>query len=79
MLNIIVFGGGQNVNYFEKIRNKSGLTIKQASEKLGISYTHLWYIEQNERAPGRELIKKLSIVYSTPIEDIFLNINLTNR
>jgi putative transcriptional regulator len=62
----------------KNLREQAKLNTKEAAEKLSISLSMLYKIEQGQKKPGRELIKKISKVYSCSVEDIFFAINDTN-
>lgn len=52
---IITFG-----EHLRDLRDKSGLTLKQVSEKLGVDTSLLAKFERNERQPTRQLIKQVA-------------------
>lgn len=62
---------------FKKMRENKKLTIKQASNLLGITDEYLRMIERGVRKPGDELKVKMSILYQTTISDIFLALKET--
>lgn len=63
--------GGEQMNKYKELRINIGLTRKEASEKLGISWYHLRNIENNQRIPGRNVIIKMSSLYKCTINELF--------
>ncbi|MTI48252.1 MAG: helix-turn-helix transcriptional regulator [Firmicutes bacterium] len=57
---------------FKKLREDANLNTKKASEKLNISLSMLYKIEQGRRQPSAKLIRKMSNVYKCSTDDIFL-------
>lgn len=60
-------------------RTKNKITQKRLSQMIGISQQMISLIETGKRKPTIETAKKLEILFSTPMEelfpDIFENIN----
>lgn len=61
----------------QEMRNKKGLTQKQASKILGINTDYLSMLENKNRNPSDKLKKKMAKLYDVSISDIFLAIQLT--
>jgi DNA-binding XRE family transcriptional regulator len=59
------------MNIFEKLRLASGLSRSQAAGKLGITYTYLYQIENNDRGVSKKLIAQMCKIYDCKLEDIF--------
>ena len=53
------------------LRLNKGLEPKEATEKLGISYSMLNKIERGDRQPGRNLIIGMSELYGCTIDEIY--------
>ena len=49
----------------------AGLTLGKASDTLGVSSTHLGYIESGRRQPSPGLLARMAALYSVPIESLF--------
>jgi|GEM_PF-1424816 len=65
---------------FKTLRESSKVkTTDEAAKALEISKSMLYKIEQGNKKPGRELIKKMSEVYGCSTEDIFFAIDVTER
>jgi DNA-binding XRE family transcriptional regulator len=63
---------------FKELRVQAGYkTVKEATKPLNISRSMLNKIEQGDRIPGRELIKRMSLEYKCSIEDIYSAIEAT--
>lgn len=65
----------------EEIRLSKGLTLKQASNDLGISLSSLWKYEKGVNKLNDKIIKKLQDYYKVDSFDNIENpyINLTNQ
>ena len=61
----------RDINVFKSKRLLVGFTVKEASELLGIAESTLFCIENGNRKPGKKTIKKMSMLYRTPIEELF--------
>lgn len=59
------------LNKIIELRKDARLSRKEASEKLGVSYSHISKIETGNRKPGRDLIEKMSEIYDCSIGDIY--------
>jgi putative transcriptional regulator len=69
----------KNKNFKTLRENSKVKTTDEASKALQISKSMLYKIEQGDKKPGRELIKKMSDIYECSIEDIFSAIDVTER
>jgi transcriptional regulator with XRE-family HTH domain len=49
------------------IREKKGLTLREAAAKLDISHPHLCNIETNQAVPSLQLIEKMKEVYGVDL------------
>ena len=73
-----------NGRYFTKLRKKQNLTIKEISQKTGISETTLSNIENNKVIPRLRTLLKLVKFYNITFKELFENyqafspISLTN-
>ncbi len=47
----------------KNLRLQSGLTQKEAAQKLGLTGSYLGYLERGERAPGIDIIEKIAQLY----------------
>lgn len=56
------------------IRVESGLTIVEASKKLGITPNTLSRYERGETFPNVKMLKKIEELYKVPSADIFFNV-----
>lgn len=63
--------------YLRKLREVKNLTLKYVSGNLKIDPSLLAKIERNERAPSKELIKKLSLFFHCD-ERLLTNIYLSD-
>lgn len=52
-------------------RVAAGLTLGKASEPLGVSSTHLGYIESGARQPSPGLLARMADLYGVPVESLF--------
>lgn len=62
----------------QAIRKRAGISSKEAMEKLKISSSFFYKIEQGVKLPGRQLIVDMSKLYNCSIEEIFLALNATD-
>ncbi|MTI79893.1 MAG: helix-turn-helix transcriptional regulator [Firmicutes bacterium] len=51
-------------NNIKKLRAQSGLSQKEAAEKLGLTGSYLGYLERGERNPGIDIIEKTSKLFN---------------
>ncbi|MCM3271144.1 helix-turn-helix domain-containing protein [Paenibacillus elgii] len=65
--------------FLKSLRVKSNLTLREASLKSGLSHTYILYLEQGKRpgsnnaiTPSPETLKKLSIAYDYPYEELMI-------
>jgi len=58
-----------------QLRIRAKLDTSMAIEKLGISKSMLYKIEQGDRSPSKSLIMVMSGVYKCSIEDVFNTLN----
>lgn len=59
---------GENL---KKARINAGLSQVKVSEILNISQSNISKYEKNELEPNVETIRKMAILYKTPIEKLF--------
>ena len=62
-----------NGRYFTKLRKKQNLTIKEISQKTGISETTLSNIENNKVIPRLRTLLKLVKFYNITFKELFEN------
>ena len=62
-----------NGRYFTKKRKKQNLTIKEISQKTGISETTLSNIENNKVIPRLRTLLKLVKFYNITFKELFEN------
>lgn len=60
-----------------KLRGKR--TVTEVAKDIGITRQMLSAIESNIRTPSLEVAKKIANYYSSTIDEIFLNLNVTKR
>jgi transcriptional regulator with XRE-family HTH domain len=46
-----------------ELRNKEGVGIKKLAPELGVSYSYLSKLENNEVAPSKELVEKVATYF----------------
>lgn len=52
-----------------ELRQRAGLSLQEAADKLGTSKTHLWSLEKGQSEnPSLELLTKLVNLYKVPID-----------
>lgn len=52
-----------------ELRQRAGLSLQEAADKLGISKTHLWSLEKGQSEnPSLELLTKLANLYKVSID-----------
>lgn len=54
----------------KKKRKERGLTLKEASDGLGISIQTLSHYERGERFPGKEILERLAKFFECSIDDL---------
>lgn len=54
-----------------ELRVGNNLDAIETAEKLKISYSFLNKIERGDRQPGRDLIKRMSILYNCSVDQIY--------
>lgn len=63
---------------FKQLRVQAGYkSVSEATKPLSISCSMLNKIEIGDRAPGRELVKRMANIYNCTIEDIYYAIEAT--
>lgn len=62
-----------------QLRENAKLDTSTAIEKLGISKSMLYKIEQGDRSPSKSLIVIMSKVYKCSIEDVFKTLSLNKN
>ena len=62
-----------NGRYFTKLRKKQNLTIKEISQKTGISEATLSNIENNKVIPRLQTLLKLVKFYNITFKELFEN------
>jgi transcriptional regulator with XRE-family HTH domain len=72
-----IIGGGQvrtktYITTYESARLRSGYDRETASMLLGISESYLEKIEFQIKKPGRETLKKMSKLYKTTMDELFV-------
>lgn len=55
---------------FKELRIKKGLTTKYASQKLGISLSTFYKMEQSQYLPSTDILLKMKDLYKCTYEDI---------
>lgn len=66
-------------NHITELRKKSGFkTAKAAAEKLKISHSMMYQIEEGHKQPSASLGIKMAKLFNCTLEDIFLPFNTTN-
>lgn len=60
-----------------EMRKKKKLTMAEASRRIGITETYLYYLENGKRKPSDKLKFQIAKVYGVSPTTIFLNVNLT--
>lgn len=66
-------------NTLKELRIKKNLTFKKAAEKLNISKTYLYFLENGQRNPSDKLKNKMAEIYGVSATTIFLASQLTKR
>ena len=64
---------------FKFYRQKSGLTQKEAADKIGVKDYQLANYETNRSQPSLEILKKMSKVYLVSIDKMLGNNPLANK
>lgn len=61
-------------NKIKKYRKEKGLTLKEVSEKSGISIGYLSHLEKGSRNnPSKEVMENIAIVLNKSIPEIFFS------
>ena len=62
-----------DLNKLKNCRKSKGLTLQEASEKLGAkSYNKLWALENGQSSVKAVDLRTLAQIYETDIEEFFL-------
>ena len=56
--------------HIQKIRKEKGLTQEQLAEHLGISYTHMSYLELGYRIPNLHIMQKIADILQVKVKDL---------
>lgn len=63
-----------SVNNLKKYRKNKNLTIKELSEKSGVSMGYICHLENGTRSnPSKEIMEKIAKVLNKNIMEIFFN------
>lgn len=60
-----------NMNKLKQLRIKNKFTIDTMAQKIGISYTYYWQIENKQRQLYYHLAIKIAKVFNKKPDDIF--------
>jgi putative transcriptional regulator len=60
-----------------KVRLKHNKTLQQVADKIGVSKPYYWQIENGKRGLSYDLAVKISAVFESNPDDIFLKEELT--
>ncbi len=60
-------------------RINAGIEINNAVEKLGISKSMFYKIEQGNRIPGHQIIVKMSLLYGCSIDEIYKALKINKK
>jgi DNA-binding XRE family transcriptional regulator/predicted GIY-YIG superfamily endonuclease len=52
------------------LRESQGKSIRKLAKEIGVSHSHLAYIESGERRPSRTVVKALAKVLKVSVEDL---------
>lgn len=63
-------------NKLIKIRKESGLKVSEIAEKLSISPSFYYKIEEGIRNPGINLAKKMGDLFNRQVEELFFADNM---
>lgn len=63
---------------YKDLRKRANLSTDEAAQKLGISKSMLYKMEQGCKNPSHKLMKKMSEVYHCSIQELFNALNITN-
>ena len=55
----------------QRARTHAGLSRPQAARSLGVTATHVGYVESGQRAPSVGLLKRMADVYGVPMTTLF--------
>lgn len=61
-----------NVDECIRARVHAGFNVRQAALALGVTPTHLGYVEAGTRRPSPALLKRMSDLYDTPIAKLLI-------
>jgi len=61
----------KELNKLKKIRKEKNLTIKKISEKIGITESYYWKLENGKRKMYYDLAIKISGVFNKKPDDLF--------
>ena len=71
------------MKYFKELRKeKTNLTIRQASDLIGMHYTYLCRVENNQSNPSDEIVEKICKAYGLTKKEtytFFWNIRIPNK
>ena len=62
-----------------EMRNNKGISLRKASEEIGISYSYLSELENNKKKPSSEIINKISDYYQTSADYILCRSDLRSN
>ena len=63
------------MNFLEQMRKQKGFTIKELSEKSGISSVEISHIENNKYKPRITTLSKLARALEIDLEELYQNFN----
>ena len=63
---------------YKDLRKRANLSTDEAAQKLGISKSMLYKMEQGYKNPSYKLMKKMSEVYHCSIQELFNALNITD-
>ncbi|BCW97852.1 MAG: hypothetical protein KatS3mg024_0679 [Armatimonadota bacterium] len=56
--------------YLKNLRERAGLSVKEAARRAEMSSPYLYQIEDERRRPSAKVLARLAGVYQVPVEDI---------
>ena len=56
--------------YLRELRQRAGITVREASRRSGVSNPYLSQIETGKRHPGTEALNKLAPVYGVTAREL---------
>jgi HTH-type transcriptional regulator, competence development regulator len=59
--------------HLKRLRAGSGIGIKKLAPELGVSYTYISKLENNEALPSADLVKKVSDYFDYSSSDLLLS------